>query len=162
MNRLAIIALLLSILISTTGCKSSPSSHQNKKEINDNSTVKKLYDSPLNKSEKENEEMFQSAKLIIYCKSYIKGDKYVPVFDKVLWGALENIPGLEMGALENMPILEMATQEIDLNYYRRYYDGLIYFYTSKGQTAWPVSQGRLPYWRYKKISEFIEFLKEHN
>ena len=103
--------------------------------------------------------MFQNTKLIIYCKSYIKGNKYVPVFDKVLWGELENIPGLEMGALENMPIPEI--QEIDLNYYRRYYDGLIGFYTTKGVSAWPVRQGRLPAWRHKKVSEFIEFLKEH-
>ena len=61
-----------------------------------------------------------------------------------------------------MSIIEMGTQEIDLNYYRRYYDGLIIFCTTNSVLAWPVEQGRLRYWRYKKLSEFIEFLKEHN
>ena len=128
MIRLPIIALLVSVLISMTGCHSGL---------------------PF---EKEKEELLQDAKLIIYCKSYIKDDKYVIVFDKVLWGELDNKPE---GVIE--------TQEMDSAYDDKYADAQIMFYQNNKMEGanmyWPVYEGRILAWEDKDISEFIEYLK---
>jgi hypothetical protein len=106
----------------------------------------------MSKSETEkNQETIEKATLILYGKSSIKGNEHITVFDKVLWGDLENPPS---------GVLGKHTVEENHNYG----DGAIFFYedgkVDHNFSSWAVYDGRIPAWENKDISELIDHIKK--
>lgn len=97
-----------------------------------------------------NVRVFQEAKLIVYGKSFIEGDKHITKFDRVLWGNCLKI---------NDKVL--LTHIVQKDHY--YGDHQIFFYRDNRMEDeienWSVYDGEIPAWDDKTIVEFINYLK---
>ena len=139
--------VILYIIIAILGLKIFTDSNQVKYPLANDTNYNVKYDS---EDETKREEEIQDAKLIIYGKSYIKGNKHITTFDKVLWGELDHVGD---------QILDSHTIEEG----SRYGDSLILFYHNSNiddyKSSWAVYDGRIPAWGNKDITQFIKRLK---